>query len=42
LIIFFSVFEPVTYNKTLNDISFMLFGLSVQLLGLGLVIIGKK
>jgi ABC-type Fe3+ transport system permease subunit len=42
LIVVFSVFEPVTYNKNLEDIGFMLLGLSVQLLGLGLIIIGKK
>jgi hypothetical protein len=37
-----AVLEPYTSNKTLTDIGYMLIGLSIQLLGLALVIIGKK
>ena len=41
LVIFFLV-EPSIYNKTGTDLGFMLLGLSIQLLGLACVIIGKK
>jgi len=37
-----AVFEPSTSNKTLTDKGYMLIGLSIQLLGLTLVIVGKE
>ncbi len=38
----FSLFEPSIYNKTLTDVGFMLLGLSIQLIGLALLIAGKE
>ncbi len=40
LVVFF-LFEPTTFNKTATDVGFICLGLSIQLLGVGFIIIGK-
>ncbi len=42
LVVVFFLLEPSIFNKTISDVSFMLLGISVQLLGLALVIVGRK
>ncbi len=42
LVVVFFLFEPNITNKTSTDISFMLLGLSIQLVGLACIIIGRK
>ncbi len=41
LVVFF-LFEPTSFNKTATDVGFICLGLSVQLLGVGFLIIGKE